>query len=370
MAQVYRFLHCADIHLDSTMSTNFDVKKAQMRQVEIWETFLKMVAYAKEHDAYGILISGDLFDTISISEYVVHAFLEAVSKNPQLSFYYLRGNHDLLNRLAIEDHLPKNLYLFDSKWTSYPVSDSIWIHGCELTSSNVSELHESINFDENHVNLVMLHGEVSLTSSRLDKEVIDLTRFAHKGIDYLALGHIHQHQEGWLDERGRYVYPGCLEPRGFDEPGEHGFQWIEVKDDAGILESRFIPFARRQVYTIEADVSECVTDQEMIETIEKELQRNQVSSLDLVQCKLVGNILETTVFHPYIIEHRFMHNYFAFKLVDETTIRIDPLSYKNDPTLKGEFIRCVLQNDELNEQEKMRILQCGFDALSGKDISL
>lgn len=61
-----------------------------------------------------------------------------------------------------------------------------------------------------------------------DSENLNLNRLRGKGIDYLALGHIHQHREEKLDDRGIYVYSGCLDGRGFDECGEKGFVLVET----------------------------------------------------------------------------------------------------------------------------------------------
>ena len=42
--------------------------------------------------------------------------------------------------------------------------------------------------------------------------------------------------------------------------------------------------------------------------------------------------------------------------------------YKNDKSLKGEFIRLVLSKDELGDDEKAAIIECGIRALAGDTV--
>ena len=70
-----------------------------------------------------------------------------------------------------------------------------------------------------------------------------------------------------LDARGMYCYPGCLEGRGFDECGPHGFVILEIDETSHQLTTMFVPFAKRQLYTIEVDVTHCHTTQEILHQI-------------------------------------------------------------------------------------------------------
>ena len=57
-----RVIHCADIHLDSGLSANFDKETARERKAEILRTFVRMTEYAADCGAEAVLIAGDLFD--------------------------------------------------------------------------------------------------------------------------------------------------------------------------------------------------------------------------------------------------------------------------------------------------------------------
>ncbi len=107
-----RILHCADLHLDSRMSSNLDKEKARERKKELLLTFERMVDYAASHQVDAILIAGDLFDTRNISATARHAVWDAVCGHPEITFFYLQGNHDTEHFFSDREELPENLRLF------------------------------------------------------------------------------------------------------------------------------------------------------------------------------------------------------------------------------------------------------------------
>ena len=53
-----KILHCADLHIDSRMNTNFDAEKRKKRKAEILNTYRRMIEYAAEQGVAAILIAG------------------------------------------------------------------------------------------------------------------------------------------------------------------------------------------------------------------------------------------------------------------------------------------------------------------------
>ena len=47
-----RIIHCADIHLDSSLNTHLTLKQATVRKNEILNTFYRMTVFAKENDLF------------------------------------------------------------------------------------------------------------------------------------------------------------------------------------------------------------------------------------------------------------------------------------------------------------------------------
>ena len=105
------------------------------------------------------------------------------------------------------------------------------------------------NFNGEDVNILAMHGQVVTHAGVIKEDEISLPLLRNKGIDYLALGHVHKAVEGRLDGRGVYAYSGCPEGRGFDETGDKGF--IELTVNGKNVSYKFIPFAKRKIYEIE-----------------------------------------------------------------------------------------------------------------------
>ena len=114
-----KLIHCADLHLDAKMTSNLDKEKARERKGELLHTFERMVSYAAEHGICAILIAGDMFDTKNISATTRNTVLAQIANHPDITFFYLKGNHDNDNFLSGLEHIPDNLKMFGSEWTSY-----------------------------------------------------------------------------------------------------------------------------------------------------------------------------------------------------------------------------------------------------------
>ena len=357
-----KIIHCADLHLDSKMETNLDKEKARERKNEILITFENMINYAKDNNVDAIIIAGDLFDKKNVSAKAKRIVKNAIETNKEISFIYLKGNHDESGFLDEGEEL-ENLKTFNNEyWITYEFGN-ITISGIEFGKKHDYEIYNSLDLEKNKFNIVVMHGQEALTDSKDKTEIINLKELRNKNIDYLALGHIHKYKQEKLDNRGIYCYPGCLEGRGFDECGEKGFVLLEITDVH--LDSKFIPFAKRKLYEINIDISDVQENLEIEEKIQDKIRKIESSSL--VKIVLTGNVeLETNIDIKYLTK-KFENELYFLKIYDKTSIKIDYMKYQYDTSLKGEFIRLVLSQD-LSEEEKTKIISTGIKALSGEEV--
>lgn len=364
-----KLIHCADLHLDSKMQANLDKEKAKERKGELLHTFERMVRYAVQNEVGAILIAGDMFDTKTISATARNTVLYLIKENPQITFYYLKGNHDADPFLSELDEIPQNLKLFDSQWTTYEeAGGAIAISGLELSQDNAESAYVSLVLDAKKFNIVMLHGQESESAAKDRAQVIELKALRNRGIDYLALGHIHAYKKERLDARGTYCYPGCLEGRGFDECGEHGFVIIDVDEMAGTYTHEFVPFAQRKLYTVTANVTGCQTTAEMIAVSASALQEAGCTPDSLIKLVLVGGLDVTCEKDISYLCSRFAGSFYFVKVYDETTLKIDIEDYLLDESLKGEYVRQVMADASLSDEEKARIVRYGLQAIAGEGI--
>ena len=366
-----KIIHCADIHLDSKMQSNLDREKARERKNELLLTFNRMIAYGADQGVRAILIAGDLFDTSTVSATARKNVQNAISSHPDIDFYYLRGNHDTTGFLEGWDPLPENLHLFEDHWKSYELKGekgSVVINGVELDSENAGSIYHSLILDPDRINLVMLHGQESVARAKDRTEIISIRDLKGKNIDYLALGHVHAYKEEMLDSRGTYCYPGCLEGRGFDECGPHGFVMLDIEEEKGQVHSRFVPFASRCLYTLPVDVSHCGNTAEILVRVQQELDQKDYDRGSLIKILLTGEVdVECEKNISYLVQS-LQDRYYFLKIYDETKLRVDYEAFRYDESLKGEFVRMLQGEESLTEEERSTMIRYGIQALAGEEL--
>lgn len=364
-----KLIHCADLHLDSKMDTNLDKERAKERKGEILHTFERMVTYADQNGVSAILIAGDMFDVKNISATARNVVLHNIAGHPGITFYYLRGNHDNDNFLSGLEDIPGNLKMFGSRWTTYEeAGGKVAISGLELSGENAESAYVSLVLDSEKFNLVMLHGQEAKSAVKDRAEIINLKALRNKGIDYLALGHIHTYKMEKLDARGVYCYAGCLEGRGFDECGEHGFAVLDIDEDAGTYTHEFVRFAHRELYTVNVDVTDCRTTAEMVSRAARDLQSAGCDEKGLVKIVLKG-VLDVECEKDIVyFQSRFRQHFYYVKVYDETRLRMDAGDYMLDESLKGEYVRQVMEDDSISEEDKKIIIRYGLQAIAGEEV--
>ena len=352
-----KLIHCADIHLGSKMDAYLSGNKAEERRMELRAGFTNLIDYAKNIGVEGILLCGDIFDSDRPFKKDKEFFYNAIKNNPQITFFYLRGNHDSEESFTLE---LENLKTFSRSVTTYEFC-GVGISGVELRQDNCTSIYSSLNLEKDKLNILMLHGTAGNTSG---KDSVNLVKLRNKNIDYLALGHIHSFSEGKIDERGVWAYPGCLEGRGFDEAGEKGFILLDIEDK---ITFKFVPFAKREIHILSVDVSGATDDYSAYSIVKKAVN---FSRDDMVRVELVGEISFDNAGLAKEIQKRMLsENYYLFDVKDKTKRKFDIEKLKGDISLKGEFIRTVLASS-YPEDKKADIISAGLKALDSREIEL
>ena len=320
-----KIIHCADLHLDARMSSNFSREQAKERRQELLRTFVHMADYATMHGVRIILISGDLFDTRNVSALARNTVRDVIVSHPQIDFLYLRGNHDNDNFLSKLKEVPPNLKLFGERWSDYTYG-SIVISGLELTKENQAYAYHSLVLPHNTYNIVMLHGQLS---------------------DYQSKNR--------------------AEGRGFDECGEKGFVLLDIDEETLNAEAHFVSIASRTIYTLPVELTGIMTTNEAAKRIEEEISRVHYPARSIVKIQLTGELDVECELNCDYLEELFADYFYLVRVENATGLLVRYSDYEKDASLKGEFIRTVLASD-LEESQKTEVIRCGLQALSGEEI--
>ncbi len=352
-----KLIHTSDIHLDSPLTSHLSERGARERKRELISSFRKMTEDAAREGVSGIIIAGDLFDSERVSTRTLTQVLGIIENARGISFLYLPGNHEGDRLMRGDAVLPENLLIFGKEWTYFRLGDVTIAGRCETTAGMFS----SLALDPRDKNIVVLHGELtdrSDTGGRIGTRDIQSLP-----IDYLALGHYHFYSAKKLSERCAAVYCGTPEGRGFDETGDKGYVMLEVTPYD--IEHSFRKRAVRTLHTINVDISGADREIEVENRVAYEISR--IPECDLVRVILTGEHEVELRRDTDAICDRFRDRFFYIEVKDASRLKISSDDYKNDISLKGEFIRLVLSDTALTDDEKARIIECGIRTLSGEE---
>lgn len=412
-----RLIHTADLHLDSAFSSRFSKEEAEERRRNLLIAWNKLLQYGIERRVQAILISGDLFDSPVVSRSTMEIFLSSIRKNPEISFFYLRGNHDTKNTFRLRDDLPKNLFLFSKEGKKYRLKEKLVLLGQEfygterrnefpeepygterrsefpeesygtesllelpeepeelveeelLSPSSAKDAVQSIwNLKEEDCNILMLHGALREGGPEVQNEQgISLKQLSRYPIHYLALGHIHKREEGKYGSL-YYIYPGCLQGRGFDEEGEKGFYYLEIEEETKEIKSEFVPLKEGAFRIITLFLSEEDGTLDAEEKIRESLRKEGVDAKDSLRIILKGEKRAGEERNLRYLEKQLEEEYAYIEIKEETKLKLRKEEFIHEKGLKGEFLRMVSESESLSEEEKEKLMILGIGLLQGEEL--
>ena len=351
-----KIIHTSDIHLDSPMTTRLNSFQATERKREIFATYRRIIDSAVISGCDAVIIAGDLFDNERVGIRTIDAAIGAIEAASEVTFFYVSGNHEKDRLLTSGLKIPKNMKIFGDEWSYFNIGDVTFAG----RSSFAENMFDSLKLDESRVNIVILHGELSQHTDSISKIGID--DIAKHPIDYLALGHYHTYSKTEIGQKTTAVYCGTPEGRGFDETGEKGFVNISISN-AGIQTS-FVRAASRLLNAVEVDITGAEREIEIEDRIAVALSKTE--GRDLVRVILTGEHSPETKRNTEALIQRFSPSFYYFEARDESRLKISSEDYKNDKSLKGEFIRLVMGKEDLTDEDKAEIIECGIRALAGE----
>lgn len=347
-------VHTSDLHLGSALTARLNGEKLRQRRTELRDTFMNIVEEATLRGARLVIIAGDLFDTEKVTHRLKEEVLSIIRGAGDIDFLYLSGNHEGQTLLDGSVALPDNLRVFGEEWTYFDYG-FVTVAGRNRLGR---DLFEGLVLDGERKNIVVLHGALA---ERSGDDTVGLKDARERGIDYMALGHYHSFSKTPIDARGIAVYSGTPEGRGFDEIGKCG---ISVIDTDGVnLSVKFLPIAKREHVICRVDISKAHDRIDIDNAV-----RDAISDIEerhVVRVVLTGKHAPELYPDTESLRNRYSDSFYHLEVIDESGIEIDPESYRYDKSLKGEFIRLVLDKSDLSESERDMIIKIGLGALMG-----
>ncbi len=240
MGNMFRFVHCADLHLGSRFKGLGSVDRglAERMRLSVMESFERIVDAAIRERVDMMVISGDLYDD---SNELPSTRMWLVRQLSRLTVpvFICRGNHDSRTSWDGSIPYPSNVHEFG------PEVESIMLEGgIQVLGASYSTPHESRNLasmmqgDPGAFTVACLHCDIDTYSEGYPYAPCSINDMIGRGVDYWALGHIHKRN---VILTGPYVvYPGNIQGRSFKETGEKGAYLVTV-ESGRVSSLTFIP---------------------------------------------------------------------------------------------------------------------------------
>lgn len=231
-----RFIHAADLHLDSPLRglAMHDNAPVEALQGATREAFNNLVDLALEEKVAFVLLAGDLYDGTwqDFSTAIFLARKLGELDRAGIRVFGVLGNHDAQSKLTKALERPKNLTIFPANKprTEILMDLDVAIHGQSFGQQHVEE-NLAAGFPAAKpglFNIGLLHTSLDGREGHADYAPCKLDELRSRDYQYWALGHVHAVEEVSTDPW--IIFPGCLQGRHARETGPKGCCLVTVED--------------------------------------------------------------------------------------------------------------------------------------------
>lgn len=289
----FRFVHTADIHLDSPLRSLAlrDPQLAELIGNATRRAFVSIIDLCLREQADALLLAGDLYDGEQTSMKTARFLAEQVRRLHEAGIhtFIVRGNHDALSKITKELTFPgETVKVFGGRAETISIERggqayAVAIHGVSFADARAEEspLPKFKPPVEGAVNIALLHTSLGGAAGHDPYAPCSVAELDDAGFEYWALGHIHKRSV--YRNRSTIVMPGMPQGRDVGESGPKSVTLVTIADDRSIeLEERATSIVEFESVSVDVDG---ITDWPgVVEAIAKSLRpaRKQVTAGHLV----------------------------------------------------------------------------------------
>lgn len=261
----FRFLHAADIHLDSPLNglSRYDGLPDGDIRGATRAAFDNLVQRALDETVDFVVIAGDLFDgewkDMGTGLYFARSmgWLDRAG----IPVFLLSGNHDAESVLTRSVPWPPNVRLFGTRRpeTHALPELAVAVHGQSFATPAVTDnlVLTYPDATDHHFNIGMLHTALTGRQGHAAYAPCSLEDLKSKHYDYWALGHVHEHEI--VCENPYIVFPGNTQGRTIRETGPKGAVIVTV-EDAQVISVERIELDVLRWARVEVDCTDATAD--------------------------------------------------------------------------------------------------------------
>ncbi len=238
-----RFVHAADLHLDSPFVGLSATAPAAVSEALLDATFAayrRLIDLCLAEHAEALLVAGDVYDGADRSLRAQRAFYVGLNRLSEAGIrsFVCHGNHDHLGGWEANLDAPALCHRFGASVEAVPFDPSRpergTVYGISYPRQEVRENLAAL-FSRTGPGLAigLLHANVGGFGEHANYAPCTVDDLASTGMDYWALGHVHT-RAVLRDQRPAVVYPGNPQGRHPYETGPRGAYLVDIDDDGTV----------------------------------------------------------------------------------------------------------------------------------------
>ncbi len=277
----FRFVHTADIHLDSPLRSLALRNPALATLIgdSTRQALVAIVDLCLDQRVDALVIAGDLYDGDQTSMKTARFLATQLGRLHEagIAVFKVRGNHDALSKITQELILPPSVKVFGGRGETVEIAGKgvgIAVHGISFSrphapESLVPKFRQPV---ADAVNVAVMHTSLAGAPGHDVYAPCALNDLHGSGFDYWALGHVHartQHAGART-----VVMPGMPQGRDINEAGLKTVSLVTVGDDRSITVEEW-PTSIAQFERIPVNLTGIASWREAVDAIEQAIGRER-----------------------------------------------------------------------------------------------
>lgn len=370
-----RLLVFADVHLDAPFTaltspavlagrSGAGAQLARLRRRELRDTVSRICALAAELSVDALLCGGDLYEHERVTPDTA-AFLRTAFGDVGRPVFLAPGNHDWCGPRSLysEVRWPDNVHVFGAdRLQPAQLAPGLTLWGAAHPApANTDGFLDDFRVDRGGVHVALFHGSErsglpQQGSGKVPHAPFRAADVPAVGLHHAFVGHYHSPADGpW------HTYPGNPDPLSFGESGERGAVLAEVAADGTVTRVR-----RRVggsvVSAITVDLTGVAHSGEVRDRVAAEL----APLSGWVRVTLSGAVLPGVDVRLDDLTDLGPHLAGLVVRVGDVRIAYDLEALAAEPTVRGQFVRDVRADPQLDEDTRQQVLMTGLQALEGR----
>jgi DNA repair protein SbcD/Mre11 len=295
----FSFIHVADLHLDSPFKgiTTDTKSMGNALRSATFDAFNALIDLCIQKQVQFLLVAGDIYDGADRSLRAQLKFRDGLARLSEhnIHTFVVHGNHDPINSQASAIEWPDTVHIFNSnKAESKTVNGQndvpiALISGISHAKSNETQnLARKFSKDDPGIfHIGLLHCNVGSNTGHDPYAPCELSDLTNLGMDYWALGHVHEKAVLYTDPY--VVYAGNTQGRNIREQGERGCYLITV-ENRSVADIQFCPLDTVRWLRTTVSIDGMNTVDQLERAISKNIQELMESCADTRAVVLRVNI--------------------------------------------------------------------------------